>query len=141
MNLTDIAELGLTSDTDLRNIAKDLNIKLNWIGFEEDLTNQPKEDGGYIINIGDNTGTHWCGLAVKGDEAFYFDSFMVPPNDPVVKWVMDNKFDKFNYNNKEQFQQLNEELCGLWVIVFLYYSQKNEAITLAKRFNRMVLDI
>ena len=53
-----IENYGLTSDTQLKDLATKLNIKLNYVGFINNLENI-KEDGSYIINLGDNTGTHW----------------------------------------------------------------------------------
>ena len=135
-----IHEFGLTSDSTLRKICKDLNIKLNWIGFEHDLLNQPYLDGGYILNMGDDTGTHWTCLNVRGDSVFYFDSFAVPPNNEIIQWCYQNNVQSLGYNDKEQFQQLEEQLCGIWCIVFLYYSQKKEG-SLIERFNQFCDDI
>lgn len=130
MNIND---LGITSDSQLKQIAKDLHIDLNWIGYEHHL---PKyQNGGYILNIGDNTGTHWQGLYVLGKQVFHFDSFAVPPNNEIFYWCQKNKVQNLDFNNKEQFQQLDENMCGIWCIVFLYYMQ-NETGTLQERFNK-----
>lgn len=60
----DIKEFGITSDEQLINICKELDIKLNWIGFEEDLPEI--SGGGYILNIGNNRqGTHWFVLMLN----------------------------------------------------------------------------
>ena len=39
--------------------------------------NLPKTNkkGAYVINLDENTGTHWVALFVKTNEAIYFDSF------------------------------------------------------------------
>ena len=128
-----IHELGLTSDSQLKKIASDLHIKLNWIGFEEDLPIY--KNGGYIVNIGNcKNGTHWCSLFVKDKQIFYFDSFAVSPNDEILRWSKKNNVQALYYNDKEQFQQLDEMLCGAWCIVFLYFMQ-NQKGTLPERFN------
>lgn len=128
-----IHELGLTSDSQLKKIANDLHIKLNWIGFEEDLPIY--KNGGYILNIGNSkNGTHWVSLFVKDKQLFYFDSFSVAPNNEILIWAQKNNVQALFYNNKEQFQQLNEMLCGVWCIAFLYYMQ-NKKGTLPERFN------
>jgi hypothetical protein len=135
-----IKEFGITSDATLYKIAKDLNIKLNWIGFEHLLHNQKYQDGGYILNIGDDTGSHWTCLNVLNDTVFYFDSFAVPPNNEIFHWAEKNKVERLSWNNKEQFQKLNQDLCGLWCIVALYYLQKKQG-SLNERFNQMSRDI
>ena len=130
-----IHQLDLTSDTTLKNIASDLHIKLNWVGFEEDLINEPVKNGGYIINIGNNkNGTHWQGLYVKDKQLFHFDSFAIGPNNEILLWAKKNKVQALYYNEKKQFQQLDEMLCGAWCIAFLYFMQ-NEKGTLPDRFN------
>lgn len=133
----DIRDYGITSDEQLYKIADDLNIKLNWIGYEHHLKNQPLKDGGYILNIGDDNGTHWVCFYKEGDSIFYFDSFMVPPNDELLEWGggLDIK-----WNNIEEFQQLTEEMCGLWCLVALYYLQ-NKKGPLEERFLKMSNDI
>lgn len=135
-----INEFGITSDKTLTKIAKDLNIALNWTGFEHLIYNKKYKNGGYILNIGDDTGTHWTCLNVLGDTVFYFDSFAVPPNNEVIEWCSKNKVKKLSWNNREQFQQLDEDLCGIWCIVALYYLQKKEG-SLEDRFNQMSNDI
>lgn len=124
MKLLNIHDFDRTSDSTLRDLAKKFKIKLNWIGFEEDL---PKaKQGGYIINIGDDKrGTHWTCLNVdKNRNALYFDSFAVSPSDEVILWANRNKIKKLLWNNAEQFQSMDEELCGLWCIVALAFMQK-----------------
>ena len=84
--MLNINELGITSDATLTKICKDLKIKLNYIGFEHLIYNQNYKNGGYILNIGDDTGTHWVCLNVLDKDVFYFDSFAVPPNNEVIQW-------------------------------------------------------
>ena len=133
--MLNINDLGITSYATLTKICKDLKIKLNYIGFEHLIYNQNYKNGGYILNIGDDTGTHWQGFYVLDKEVFHFDSFAVPPNNELIQWCSKNKVKKLSWNNKEQFQQLDQELCGIWCIVFLYYMQ-NETGTLQERFTK-----
>lgn len=137
----DIKEFGITSDQQLIHICKELNIKLNWIGFEEDL---PLEinSGGYICNIGNNKqGTHWTCISVEENkkEALYFDSFAVPPNDEVIKWLSKNKLQKLIWNSIEEFQQLDEQLCGIWCVVALWYMQHKKG-TMISRLSELSYD-
>ncbi len=119
-----IHDFDRTSDVTLRDLAKTFGIKLNWIGFEENLP-KPKQ-GAYIINIGDNNiGTHWVCLNIdKNKNALYFDSYAVSPSNDIILWADRNKIKNIYWNNAEQFQNLDEELCGLWCIVALYFMQK-----------------
>lgn len=133
--MLNINELGITSDATLTKICKDLKIKLNYIGFEHLIHNQNYKNGGYILNIGDDTGTHWVCLNVLDKDVFYFDSFAVPPNNEVIQWCNQHNVKKLSWNNVEQFQQLDENLCGIWVVVFLYYMQ-NETGSLQERFTK-----
>jgi hypothetical protein len=146
-----INELGITSDSQLKQIANDLHIDLNWVGYEHHLLDQPLKNGGYILNIGDDTGTHWTALYVlnetsemsvrvhrtpKPKSVFYFDSFAVPPNNEIFYWCQKNKVQNLDFNNKEQFQAISENLCGIWCIVFLYYMQNGKG-SLKERFNKL----
>ena len=131
--MLNINELGITSDATLTKICKDLKIKLNYIGFEHLIHNQNYKNGGYILNIGDDTGTHWTCLNVLDKDVFYFDSFAVPPNNEVIQWCNQHNVKKLSWNNVEQFQQLDENLCGVWCILALYYLQKKQG-SLNERF-------
>ncbi len=133
--MLDINELGITSDATLTKICKDLKIKLNYIGFEHLIHNQNYKNGGYILNIGDDTGTHWVCLNVLDKDVFYFDSFAVPMNNEVIQWCNQHNVKKLSWNNVEQFQQLDENLCGIWCILALYYMQ-NETGSLQERFTK-----
>lgn len=136
----DIKEFGITSDEQLINICKELDIKLNWIGFEEDLPEI--SGGGYILNIGnDRQGTHWVCINVEPNkkEALYFDSFAVPPSNEVIKWLSKNKLEKLIWNSVEEFQQLDEQLCGIWCVVALWYMQHKKG-TMMSRLTELSYD-
>lgn len=112
---------GITSNIDLIKLSKDLNLKINYVGFAENLKNVKIRDGSYIINLGDNNikGTHWTILHIKGNDAYYFDSFGVVPEDHLIKWLGKN----VQYN-KKQLQGINKQFCGQWTILAMYYLQK-----------------
>lgn len=127
----DINGLGITSDAQLSKICKDLGIDLKFIGFEEDL--KKINNGSYILNIGNNRqGTHWVCCFCDKKELFYFDSFAVGPNDELIKLAKLHKL-KLAWNNEEQFQMLDEKLCGVWCVYFLYHMTKGTG-SLADRF-------
>lgn len=139
MNLKEFKKkYGITSDSQLIDICNRLNIKLNNVGFVED--NDYNINGSYIINLGNNElgGTHWTSLFIEDNKAFYFDSFAGPPEDILIKKLQDYGIVKnLYYNNKFEFQKINEDLCGIWCIVFLYYMNSDKSINLKERFNKM----
>jgi len=126
---------GVTSNFDLKKYAKDLNLKINYIGFAENLekTKTKKGDGGYIINLGndDIKGTHWTVLIIEKADCIYFDSFGVCPEDFLTKWY-GNRIPF----NKKQIQGITEEFCGQWTIMCLYFLQKKcRGMNLKDRMN------
>ena len=130
-----------TTDKQLFKIANDLNFKINWIGFAEDIKNEVCQNGIYIINLGDKNigGTHWTMLCIDNKHAFYFDSFAMPPEDEIVNFLMTHQIPSLNFNNKNQIQQIDKELCGIYCICCAYYLVKKKG-SLLKRFNEFIND-
>lgn len=130
-----INKFGISSDIQLNDLAKQLDIKLHYIGFAESLPNQAK-NGAYIINLGnfDVGGTHWTALYIKDSEAFYFDSYAGASEDEVISWLEKNGIKTLIYNDYFQMQRLEETLCGIYVIVFLYYMTYSKKKKLIERF-------
>lgn len=110
-----IDNYGLTSDDQLRKLAIDIGININYIGFAENI--KKPLTGLNIINLGDHQigGTHWTSVYVNGKNSFYYDSFAAPPEDILLKYLPKNVI----YNDYFQSQDINEELCGIWALVFL----------------------
>lgn len=134
-----ISGYGITSSQQLIDLAKKLNINLKYVGITNNLINvKPITNGSYIINMGDpgSFGTHWCSITIQGNEAFYFDSYSVSPEDDLIDILNSNsKVNKVIYNNDFQFQGINEQLCGVWAIMFLYHMQNSKKKTLIEKFN------
>lgn len=131
-----INEFGISSDIQLKDLAKKLGIKLNYIGFAENLPNKAK-NGGYIINLGnfDIGGTHWTCFYIENSEAFYFDSYSGAPEDEVISWLEKNNVKTLIYNDYFQMQRLEETLCGIYCILFLYYMTYSKKKKLIERFH------
>lgn len=110
MNFND---LGITSDQQLVDLAKKMGLKVNYIGFAEDMKKLPK-DGLSIINLGDDNmgGSHWTMLWVEPDKITYFDSYGVGPENNIIKLAGDRQV----IFNKKQVQRYEEEHCGVWVL-------------------------
>lgn len=147
-----INEFGISSDIQLRDLAKKLKIKLNYIGFAENLQTLPikdgssglrskstssRMDGSWIINLGDShlSGTHWTCLFIEKNNAFYFDSFAGAPEDILINWLETNGIKTLIYNDYFQMQKLEETLCGIYCMVFLYYMTHSKKKKLIERFH------
>lgn len=125
--------LGITSSNQLYDIAKKLKLKINYIGFAESLPNKIK-NGIYIINLGDTVrfGTHWTLLFIERNNVFYSDSYAMPPEDYIYNFVKKKNFD---WNKDFQLQDIEEDYCGIWVLLTAYYLT-NEKGTLKERFEK-----
>ena len=133
---------GITSTAVLYDLAKKLNLKIQYIGFAEDLHNQKLKKGIYIINLGDlvRGGSHWTLLYIGKRSAFYSDSYAMPPEDGVIKFVSSMPFD---WNKDFQLQGVDENYCGEWSLLtarHLKYgssSLKKRFEDFAKKFNNL----
>lgn len=132
MNINDF---DITTDSQLKKICKDLSIKLNFIGFEEDIGRLKPQNGAYILNIGnDRKGTHWTCAFIDKKNMFYFDSYAVGPNDGLIEWAKQHKLN-LDFNKIEQFQHLNESLCGIWCLAYLWHMSNTKG-ALSERFKK-----
>lgn len=133
-----VETFGLTTDSQLKEICKKLKINLKYIGFAEDF--KYLGNGSYIINLGNNQnigGTHWTCLFIENDDfCFYFDSFASPLEDILIN-KLKGKVKNLIYNDYFQFQNINEELCGVYVIVFLHSMTFSKIKELTDRFKEM----
>lgn len=115
---------GITSDTDLYELADQVHIKLNSITFKNELPYIPHV-GSYIINMADSTdgsgGTHWVCVKLEDGVALYFDPFGVGPPKPVydfmMKWVHNDT--KKMVINQRDVQNISSNYCGQWSIACL----------------------
>lgn len=113
--MSSIRGYGITTDDQLRNLAKEMHLKLNYIGFAEQLP--PKAPAGYnIINLGDKSigGSHWVLWFVDPNMRYsiYVDSFGAPPEDEIIKIAPSPL-----YISDKQIQGFYEEYCGLWALL------------------------
>lgn len=107
----------LTSNTELLDILKNDNIKINGV-FAKDQLKKPLKDGFYIINLDDSTGegTHWTALYKINDGfSFYYDSFgFIAPSE------IEDLLHKYEYN-KKQIQDIKSTSCGFYCIAFIKF--------------------
>lgn len=129
-----ISAYGISSNTQLEGFANNIGLPINEINYAEDITIDG--DGAYIINLAERgRGTHWTGLWIENGSAFYFDSYGVGPEDILIEKLR-GKVDSLSYNDKYEFQRFEEELCGMWVLMFLHYMRSGTG-SLDSRFKKM----
>ena len=130
-----IKEFGISSDIQLKQLADELGLNLIYVGFAENLPADAK-NGCYIINLGDfdRGGTHWTCLYIEKPNAFYYDSYAGAPEDKVIQWLEQNGIKNLIWNDYFQMQKLEETLCGIYCIIFLYHMTYNKKKSLMDRF-------
>ena len=81
--------MSMTTDTQLKNMAQKLHLKLNAVVYKERLQFLKSMPGNYIINMNDavDGGSHWVALYLTTKQAFYFDSFGIMPPLDVIDFV------------------------------------------------------
>ena len=104
----------------------------------------PNRNGGYILNIGDNTpeglGTHWTATFKNTNsknqqvrDGVYFDSYGVLP----PKKIADANFDYTTLHL--QSYELREEFCGQWCVLFLKFCYEDNLAGFYSNFQNLAL--
>lgn len=115
------SSLSTTSDTDLINLAKKLDINLKGIHMVNEL---PKkiQTGCYIVNSDDEYrgGKHWTCIYNDSNQknCLHFDPFGVAIDLRIKKFMKTSN--KHTGSLTTQIQSLNENSCGYWVMFFLH---------------------
>jgi len=120
IKINKILNNGSSSETDLHFLAKELKLKINYIGSIYNL--HSFYPGNYILLISPDKhilNGHWQSLYITKDKAFFFDSYGVGPE----KVLLDNIKVPLYYNTA-QIQALSSAHCGLWAIYWLYFMNK-----------------
>ena len=73
------------------------------------------------FNKSNEPGSHWIGLFISFPNAYYFDSYGMPPL-PEVKQYLD-KFIPNRYRNTLQCQNYNDTICGNLALSVLWLLQ------------------
>jgi len=100
--------MSITSNVQLENICKELNIPLNGIYVINELPKEFKK-GAYIYNL--NGQSHW--VCSYNNE--YFDSMGENAPIEVLKFAKIKK-----YNNK-QIQDVYQNWCGIYCVCYLWF--------------------
>lgn len=115
-NLNSLLKKSLTSETDLKNLAKLLGFKIDYIGFGSNWS--PDKGKLCILNLGNMRigGTHWTAVNTESKE--YFDPLGGPPDDYIPK--------DYKTNNHMPIQNMRYGRCGQFCAIWLYYSNRGE---------------
>ena len=113
----------ITSNSDLSNIIKNINIK-NFNGvYPKDQLKKPLKNGFYIINLDNSggSGTHWTTLYKINDGlSLYYDSFgFYPPEE------IEDLLHKYEYN-KKQIQDIDSTSCGFYCVAFIKFMHNKQ---------------
>ena len=109
---------------ELYNYSKILKIPLNNVVMRND--NFSLSNGGYIINLDNknSSGTHYTALFIKYPNAYYFDSYSVPPPNEIIRRC---KIYNLYYSNDIIYQKLTSSICGYFCIYFLYFISNGQS--------------
>ena len=128
----------MLSNYDLEELCNNYNVPLNNICMKNELGDEPI-NGNYIINLqssgGNNTGSHWLGLVLNGNDAYYFDSFGASPSTEIVEFVQRRPGCRLIFNNWI-VQHIKSSNCGYYVLAFLIYMENN--IKTINTFNKFI---
>ena len=116
-----------TSETDLYNMAQQRGIdNFEVLAIDELAKHKKILSGSYIINSAPRStgGKHWVSAfySPKHKYIHLFDSFGMPPDPRLVKWLKSSG--KEILTNTGHLQDIKEATCGLWCIEFLEYMNK-----------------
>ena len=112
----------MLSNFDLDRLADFYHLPLVAIEMKDELPSKVK-DGCYIINLQSSTcgsGTHWLGLFIYKNNAYFFDSFGGPPPVEIMKFVKKRKGCHMYFNNFI-IQDLKSGNCGFYALAFLLW--------------------
>jgi len=116
--------INTTTNFDLKDIAKELNIKVKVL-MKDELVNNKKPITNAVINFQNSNqkGTHWVAL-FNSDKIYYFDSYCIPPIKVVEEYSNENE--KYLMYNTLQIQPNGSKMCGQLCLYFLYLINKEE---------------
>ena len=109
----------ITSNIQLTEWAKQLKIPNFSCIIRDELQSLPPGDHNIIINLQteDEEGSHWDALHTKGNTAYYFSSYALPP----LKEVKDFTDSYKNRKHNTLSLQDQQEYCGQMALYVLYH--------------------
>jgi hypothetical protein len=141
LELLDLLEKDILSNFDIVKICQYLKIKLDGVYMSNQFQSKWLEYNFSIVLNFDTTdggGTHWVGMYSNNKNIYYMDSYGEVPPAKIYNMIIRKDLELY-FNNK-QYQHLNSQSCGWFVIYFLYLmnSMKNKMkamIKFLKSFN------
>ncbi len=114
-----------------------INLKFNNIISKNELNSIPcKSKMNMIINLDDNTGSHWCCFIVRSNCCFWCDTFGVICPNEIVEYCMRNGL-HLGYN-RYIIQSLNSKNCGYFALCCVKWLEKANKNNLYNRANEFV---
>lgn len=80
-----------------------------------------------VVNLApaEQPGTHWVAIFInRHRRGIYMDSYGFEPKDQRLRDFLDHQCIEWMYN-RQQLQQTQSKVCGLYVATFLYYMYNN----------------
>lgn len=93
---------------------------------------------GFVINLSRSSeaGSHWVGLYIKDSAATYLDSYAFQPKSFYINDFIKKNCITFEYN-KQQLQQLNSTVCGMYASLFILHMMNGGTLkTFNNRFSK-----
>lgn len=121
----------ILSNIDIEYLCKKFGVDLVACLSKQELPIRKFKPGGYIINLDniDGAGTHWTALFIKPDGlAIYFDSFGCVYPLEVKQFCLKSKRIYNVIWSQTQIQDIAQESCGYFCIMFLHWIQSKNKI-------------
>ena len=83
----------------------------------------------FVVNMdnSDKLGSHWVAMYIPSrNTIYYYDSFGIKPSNPNIRRYL-RRF-KHPFENKITFQSLITDICGYYVMYFIYMSSRNHNV-------------
>ena len=117
---------GMTTNTQLMNMALKVGIPLKKICFKDQLFYFMPKAGAYIINLQNQRDyspdkpSHWVGLFLGDRQVFYFDSYGQPFPEIVSYFAKKYGATEVIHSRKE-VQPISSNYCGQFVLAWLFH--------------------
>jgi len=124
-----LLEKNILTNFDIIAICNYLDIKLDGVVMNNEFKfNWLSKPFSLVVNLEntDTKGTHWIGYYnnPSSNSIFYMDSFGEVCNAKIYNMIIRKGTNL--YFNKKQFQDMDSEVCGWFVIYFLYIMNKSK---------------
>ena len=103
-----------------------------------ELPEKPNGDYSLVVNTNAEQGEHWLAIVRKHGTNYFIDSFGRPPSSSLFskdfRETIKSYVGAMKYN-KEWFQSLTSNACGMYCVYFISELEKNSFINIFKVFS------